>query len=78
MEALVIASGGIALALLVVIYWRTAKRYESLQAEVERLRTVQKDMTSDVRARIEEGQKAVVTSRSPCGRAKDREGRSVR
>ena len=50
-------AGGLALALLVLIYWRTAQRYQGLQDEVERLRVVQRDMSSDVRARLEEGAK---------------------
>ena len=48
-------AGGLALVLLVIIYWRTAQRYEALKADVDRMQVVQRDMTTDVRSRLEEG-----------------------
>lgn len=59
MVVFALVAGGFALALLVLIYWRTAQRYEGLRDEVDRLQVVQRDMSSDVRTRLEEGEKVL-------------------
>lgn len=55
MPALLLAAGLLALVLLLVLYWRTAQQIALLKAESERLRVVQRDMSADVRARLDEG-----------------------
>jgi len=55
MIVVTLLAGGCALALLVVIYWRAARRTEALQGDLKRLQVLQRDMSSDVRSRLEEG-----------------------
>lgn len=46
---------GCALALLLFLYWRAAQAHTRLRDEVERLHVQQRDMTADIRARLEDG-----------------------
>ena len=55
LPTILLIAGLFALALLVVLYWRTAQQIARLKAEAERLRVVQRDLTTDVRSRLEEG-----------------------
>jgi chromosome segregation ATPase len=45
----------VVVGLLVAVLLRMGARFDAMRAEVERLRVVQRDMSSDVRARLEEG-----------------------
>lgn len=47
----------IAVGLMVVVLLRMGKRYETLQAEFDRLKIIQRDMSTDVRTRLDEGTK---------------------
>ena len=47
----------VAVGLMVVVLLRMGKRYDDLQAEFDRLKVVQRDMSTDVRTRLEEGSK---------------------
>ena len=47
----------IAVGLMVAVLLRMGKRYDTLQAEFDRLKVVQRDMSTDVRARLDEGTK---------------------
>lgn len=44
-----------ALALLLVLYWRTSQRILEMRDTVERLKVMTRDMSADVRARLDEG-----------------------
>ena len=45
----------IVVGLLIVVLFRMGGRFDALRAELERMRVVQRDMSSDVRARLDEG-----------------------
>jgi DNA repair exonuclease SbcCD ATPase subunit len=58
---LLLVAGLLAVLLLVVLYARGAQRLTVLRAQVERMQVVQRDMTADVRARLEQGATAWTT-----------------
>ena len=45
----------VAVGLMVAVLVRMGKRYDALQAEFDRLKVVQRDMSTDVRSRLDEG-----------------------
>ena len=47
----------VAVGLMVVVLLRMGKRYDDLRAEFDRLKVVQRDMSTDVRTRLDEGSK---------------------
>ena len=47
----------VAVGLMVMVLVRMGKRYDDLQAEFDRLKVVQRDMSTDVRTRLDEGTK---------------------
>ena len=55
LPALLLAATLVVVGLLIAVLVRLGARFEGLKAELERLRVVQRDMSSDVRARLDEG-----------------------
>ncbi len=55
MSALLLGAGLVALALLLVLYWRTSQRIVEMRDTIERLKVMTRDMSADVRARLDEG-----------------------
>lgn len=47
----------VAVGLMLVVLVRMGKRYDALQADFDRLKVVQRDMSTDVRTRLDEGTK---------------------
>lgn len=58
MPAILLGAGLVALALLLALYWRTSQRIAEMNETMERLKVMQRDMTADVRARLDEGARA--------------------
>jgi chromosome segregation ATPase len=55
MSSALIIGGLVALVLLVMLFWRAAGQIAELNGTISRLEVVQRDMTSDVRRRLQEG-----------------------
>lgn len=55
LPALLLIATLVVVGLLVVVLFRMGGRFDGLRDELERLRVVQRDMSSDVRARLDEG-----------------------
>jgi len=55
LPALLVAATLVVVGLLIAILVRLGARYEAMKAELDRLRVVQRDMATDVRARLDEG-----------------------
>ncbi len=53
--ALLLVATLIVVGLLIVVLFRMGARMDGLRAELERMRVVHRDMSSDVRARLDEG-----------------------
>lgn len=55
LPALLVVATLVVVGLLLVVIFRLGGRLDGLRADIERLRVVQRDMSSDVRARLDEG-----------------------
>ena len=55
LPALLLVATLVVVGLLVIVLFRMGARLDALRSELERLRVVQRDMSSDVRARLDEG-----------------------